>query len=333
MRRSTIALLLLLGSDQVSAQLRPRRVGGAGFNAMGQQEEVPAAATGTDGFEGMADLERMAEQLGANGGMPDMAKIMEMMAGGDLSNLMNNPMLKGLASANPELAEMLSNPELMKEKIAEVSQMLNSEEGMNMASKMMEEMQSVMTDPDKLQQALQQIVDNPALKGFANAVPGLAEALADPDALRNHVEKAAEIFQKMQDPEQMQERTRSALPLLPPPLPPLPLSLLPLLRRRCRRCRCLTERMPFASRVCAVLQGMGGMEGMAEQMKKMMSQLGAEGGSENDALANMLRGLGGLNNEDSMGGEAEGGGAEGLKERVARLLAEARLNDQGLDEF
>jgi len=287
MRRSTIALLLLLGSDQVSAQLRPRRVGGAGFNAMGQQEEVPAAATGTDGFEGMADLERMAEQLGANGGMPDMAKIMEMMAGGDLSNLMNNPMLKGLASANPELAEMLSNPELMKEKIAEVSQMLNSEEGMNMASKMMEEMQSVMTDPDKLQQALQQIVDNPALKGFANAVPGLAEALADPDALRNHVEKAAEIFQKMQDPEQMQE----------------------------------------------LLQGMGGMEGMAEQMKKMMSQLGAEGGSENDALANMLRGLGGLNNEDSMGGEAEGGGAEGLKERVARLLAEARLNDQGLDEF
>jgi len=229
MRRSTIALLLLLGSDQVSAQLRPRRVGGAGFNAMGQQEEVPAAATGMDGFEGMADLERMAEQLGANGGMPDMAKIMEMMAGGDLSNLMNNPMLKGLASANPELAEMLSNPELMKEKIAEVSQMLNSEEGMNMASKMMEEMQSVMTDPDKLQQALQQIVDNPALKGFANAVPGLAEALADPDALRNHVEKAAEIFQKMQDPEQMQERTRSALPLLPPPLPPLLLSLLPLL--------------------------------------------------------------------------------------------------------
>jgi hypothetical protein len=196
---------------------------------MGQQEEVPAAATGMDGFEGMADLERMAEQLGANGGMPDMAKIMEMMAGGDLSNLMNNPMLKGLASANPELAEMLSNPELMKEKIAEVSQMLNSEEGMNMASKMMEEMQSVMTDPDKLQQALQQIVDNPALKGFANAVPGLAEALADPDALRNHVEKAAEIFQKMQDPEQMQERTRSALPLLPPPLPPLLLSLLPLL--------------------------------------------------------------------------------------------------------
>jgi len=229
MRRSTIALLLLLGSYQVSAQLRPRRVGGAGFNAMGQQEEVPAAATGMDGFEGMADLERMAEQLGANGGMPDMAKIMEMMAGGDLSNLMNNPMLKGLASANPELAEMLSNPELMKEKIAEVSQMLNSEEGMNMASKMMEEMQSVMTDPDKLQQALQQIVDNPALKGFANAVPGLAEALADPDALRNHVEKAAEIFQKMQDPEQMQERTRSALPLLPPPLPPLLLSLLPLL--------------------------------------------------------------------------------------------------------
>ena len=167
MRRCTIALLLLLGSDQVSAQLRPRRVGGAGFNAMGQQEEVPAAATGMDGFEGMANLERMAEQLGANGGMPDMAKMMEMMAGGDLSNLMNNPMLKGLASANPELAEMLSNPELMKEKIAEVSQMLTSEDGMNMASKMMEEMQSVMTDPDKLQQALQQIVDNPALKEFA----------------------------------------------------------------------------------------------------------------------------------------------------------------------
>ena len=54
---------------------------------MGQQEEVPAAATGTDGFEGMADLERMAEQLGANGGMPDMAKIMEMMAGGDLISI------------------------------------------------------------------------------------------------------------------------------------------------------------------------------------------------------------------------------------------------------
>ena len=160
MRRCTIALLLLLGSDQVSAQLRPRRVGGAGFNAMGQQEKVPAAATGMDGFEGMANLERMAEQLGADGGMADMAKMMEMMAGGDLSNLMNNPMLKGLASANPELAEMLSNPELMKEKIAEVSQMLTSEDGMNMLA-------SKMTDQDKLQQALQQIVDNPALKEFA----------------------------------------------------------------------------------------------------------------------------------------------------------------------
>ncbi len=210
MLRSTIALLLL-ATDPASAQLRPRRVGGAGVNAMGQQEEVPAAGmdegAGAAGLSGLEGLEGMAQQLGANGGMPAMGKMMEMMAGGDLSNLLNNPMLKGLANANPELAQMLSDPEMMKEKIAEVAQLLNTEEGKGMASKMMEEMQSVMTDPDKLQQGLQQLVENPALKGFADAVPGLSEALSDPESMREQAEKTAELFQKMQDPEQMQECT------------------------------------------------------------------------------------------------------------------------------
>mmetsp|Transcript_43219 Transcript_43219/g.113517 ORF Transcript_43219/g.113517 Transcript_43219/m.113517 type:complete len:271 (+) Transcript_43219:58-870(+) len=194
--------LLFLGltcTPLVTAQLRPRRVGGAGVSATGQQEDVGMG--GDDA--GSGGLENLMNQMGGGAGGLDMAKIMESM--GDMSQLANNPMLKGLADANPEIAEMMNNPEVMKEKMAEMQQLFASEEGQNMAAKMMEEMQSVLTDPEKLQQGLQQLAENPALKGLADAVPGLADVLNDPEQLAEQSAKTAEMFQKMQDPAQMQE--------------------------------------------------------------------------------------------------------------------------------
>lgn len=295
----SILLLGLAFSPLASAQLRPRRVGGAAVNAMGQQEET------ADGEDPMAELAKLraenaalkAQAGGGAGGLDglaammnggaggfDMAKILESM--GDMSKLAENPMLKGLADANPELAEMLNNPEMMKEKMAEMAQMFSSEEGQGMAAKMMEEMQSVMTDPDKLQAGLQQLMDNPALKGLADAMPGLAEAMSDPESMREQVTKTAEMFQKLQDPEQMQE----------------------------------------------LLQQMGGAEGMQEGMAGMMKMLQGAGGVDSDALANMLSGLGGA---AGVGEDEEGG--ESLKDRVDRLMQQAGMNGDGaaaeLDEF
>jgi len=200
--RTWLLLLSLAFATLASAQLRPRRVGGAGVNARGQQEDVAIPSAQDDELAGLGGL---TEQLSSGGGgFPDMAKMMESMLS-DPSQMADNPLLKQLSQANPEIAKILNDPEMMKEKMAEFTQLMGSEDGSNMAAKMMEEMQSVMSDPEKLQQGLQQLAENPALKGLADAVPGLSEALSDPESMREQVEKTAEIFQKMKDPEQMQE--------------------------------------------------------------------------------------------------------------------------------
>lgn len=205
MLHRAILLGLVLASNSVLGQLRPRRVGGAAVNAMGQQEDMAADPMQADaGLEGLGadSIAEAMKAFGGEGGMPDMEKMMEMM--GDPSNLADNPLLKGLAESNPEVKEMLSNPEKMKDKMAEAMQMMQSEEGQGMAKKMMEQMSEVLTDPEKLQEGLQQLATNPALKGLADSIPGLKDVINDPEKLQEQASQTAALFQKMQDPEQAQ---------------------------------------------------------------------------------------------------------------------------------
>ena len=197
---SSLLQLALVGL--AAGQLRPRRVG---TSALGEQQE----AGGGGGFE--SDMvEPMAAQMGAaasafgGGGDMDLKGLMEGMGGGgDMAEMMqkmmggmdmeNNPMLKAMADSNPELAKLMSDPEAMKEQMAQVGKVMASEEGQQMAKKMMEEVQSVLTNPEKLQEGLQQLTSNPALKGLADAVPGLREVLDDPEAMQQQVAAASSL--------------------------------------------------------------------------------------------------------------------------------------------
>lgn len=184
-----------------SGQLRPRRVG---TNAMGEQEatltDVPTgggdamgAFGGAGGADPMAAMQQMLQGMGGEGGLD----IMEMMK--------NNPMVQQMAQGNPEMMEMMNNPEKLAEQMQQVQELMGSAEGQGMMANMMKEMQNVMTDPDKLKAGLEQLATNPALKGFADAIPGMKEMLEDPDMLAEQASKVAEVMQSMGDPEKMKE--------------------------------------------------------------------------------------------------------------------------------
>lgn len=164
---------------------------------MGGMEDMP-----TGGADAMGNMEGLAEAMGNM----DMGELLK-----DPSALLkgldpaNNPLLKGLADANPELAQMLSDPNALAEQMQQMTQLMQSEEGQQLAQNMMTEMQSILTDPEKLKTGLEQLGSNPALAGLADAVPGLREMLDDPEALQEQASKTAELFQDMQDPEKVQE--------------------------------------------------------------------------------------------------------------------------------
>jgi len=185
------SLLLLACAPTAHAQLRPRRVGAS---ALGETQEIPEVPAGNS-LGGVA--------AGGDNMMADM--LSNLASGQGLDALMNNPMLKGLMDSNPEIAKMMSDPEALQQQMAQMAQMMQSEEGQGMAKKMMQEMQEVLTDPDKLQAGLQQLTDNPALKGLADAVPGLRDVLDNPEAMQEQAQKTAELFQKMGDPDAMKE--------------------------------------------------------------------------------------------------------------------------------
>merc|ERR1719248_215040 len=71
--------------------------------------------------------------------------------------------------------------------------------------KIMQEMQSVLTDPEKLKTGLEQFATNPALKGLADSIPGMKEMLEDPEQLAEQASKVSEVMQNLQDPEKLQK--------------------------------------------------------------------------------------------------------------------------------
>lgn len=139
-----ITMFLLLTTAE--AQLRPRRVG---TSATGEQEmaaeDLMAAARGGGGLDalGGANLEeamaQMAQAFGGGAGGLDPETLLKGM------DPANNPLLKGMAEANPELKALLENPDALKAQMAQMTQMMQSGEGMEMMGKMMSEMQNVLT--------------------------------------------------------------------------------------------------------------------------------------------------------------------------------------------
>ena len=156
-----------------TAQLRPRRVG---VDPLGETVESSggAGAGGADQFNtaGMqAGLEQMMRAAGAGGGGE----------GGDLNamllnSLKDNPFLANLAESNPEIADLVNNPQArtlrrvtpprpgsharrvaqaLQSKMAEAMAALGAD-GTNLNEKLMEEFQSVLTDPEKMRQGLEQ---------------------------------------------------------------------------------------------------------------------------------------------------------------------------------
>lgn len=143
MRHGATFTVLTMLAGSAHGQLRPKRVG---TNALGEQQveftDVPSNAGGGADADPMAAM-RAAMQAGGGGGLEgmDMAALMKGMA--------NNPMMKQLAEslgeANPEVAELLNNPEAMAAQMQQMQQMMASPEGQETMQNMMKEMQSVMT--------------------------------------------------------------------------------------------------------------------------------------------------------------------------------------------
>lgn len=286
MSRWLLSLCLVL----VDAQLRPRRVG---TNAMGDQEavltDVPTGSSGAGGAAadgGMAEaMQAMQAALGGEGGDFDPTALLKNM---DFSN---NPMMKAMADANPELAKMMSDPEALQEQMGKMMQMMSSPEGQEMTQNMMKEMQSVMTDPDKLKAGLEQLSTNPALKGLADAVPGLREVLNDPDALAEQASKAAELFQNLADPEkagELKEQLASALG---------------------------GEGGEVMENLQKMMGGIGNAngEGMEEIMQRMAKMMGGDSSADGESDE-----FGALDE----GALDEGGGGDDLKARVREQMAQ-----------
>lgn len=171
------------------AQLRPRRVG---VNPMGEETA-------------MAD---------AGGATPDIEQLMKSMGGGADSlealsaSLKDNPLLQQALQANPEMEKLMSNPEELAKKMAEMQELMNSEEGKAASAKIMEEVQSVLTDPEKMRVGLEQFASNPLLKGVADAVPELKEVLSNPALMEESIAQAQKMFSGQgggMDAEKLQE--------------------------------------------------------------------------------------------------------------------------------
>jgi hypothetical protein len=292
MTRLCSCVLSLLLAAPVAAQLRPRRVG---TSALGEQE-VPMPTGGDDlsggglggnmgaGLAGMEGLEAMANAFGGEGGFDPAALLQGM-------DLENNPMLQGLANANPELAQLLSNPEALQEQMAKMAEMMQSGEGQELAQKMMSEMQSVLTDPEKLREGLEQLNTNPMLKGLADAVPGLKDVLNDPEQLELQAAKTAELFQSMSDPAKAQEMLASLG----------------------------ASGEGAAEGLQALQEALGGLANgdggdFAETQRKLLQALQGVGGGGGD--------------DDLLGGGGEGADGDLLKARVREQLA-AMMNGGG----
>lgn len=77
--------------------------------------------------------------------------------------------------------------------------MPSMEESMNMMKDMMNSpmIQEMLSDPERLEQSRQMILNNPMLKSMMAGMPGMEELLNDKDAWREAMQAAAQMYQNM----------------------------------------------------------------------------------------------------------------------------------------
>ncbi|KAL3927545.1 MAG: hypothetical protein SGPRY_002773 [Prymnesium sp.] len=226
MRGLSLCLLPLLLLHPSLAQLRPRRVG---VGSMGE-----SAAAADDSSEALSELMEKMSKRGMGGGVADMMNnpefmemmkdpeaMMKMMAKGQ-GMMESNPKMaeklmkgiEGAMGANPEVAELLTNPAklqaggsfrvaigiaqgAMSEKMAEVADMMNSDEGKELYSKMMQELETVISDPEMMRKGFEEFATNPMFKGLSESplVDCLVQtALSELGGFEGMQEKLAEMM-------------------------------------------------------------------------------------------------------------------------------------------
>jgi len=285
--------LLLLGSLALTgAQLRPKRVG---VSPMGEEmaggEDVGAADGAANG--GMAEL---LKAMGGAGGM-DMDALKNL---GESLN--DNPMfaqamqgmqgMQGNGEMADEMANLMANPEALAEKMGEIGKLMGSGEGQEATAKIMEEVQSVLSDPDKMRQGLEQFANNPMLKGVADAVPELQEVLNNPALMEESIAQAQKMFAGGLDGDKMQELMGNMFNQ-------------DALKEVLNNPELLQEGMKKAQ---ALFGGAGGAD-----LSQMMGQMGGAEGLQKLMAGGGLEGL--------MGGAGGAGGDSDLKERVRAQMA------------
>jgi hypothetical protein len=189
---TVLPLLLLLAPG--AAQLRPRRVG---VDPTGETDRWRAGAEDMD-----AKLARLAELgIGSDGMGADpqaqLAALQAAMADSDFdSEELAAVMRKGMAEAGQAMADMMANPELLQQRMADMLA-AGGADGHNI----LEEMGSVLTDPDKLREGMAQIADNPMFAKMAESMPGFSDALSDPALVEASIRQVTEAFAAMQGPD------------------------------------------------------------------------------------------------------------------------------------
>merc|ERR1719265_219077 len=170
---------------------------------------------------------------------------------------------------------------------------MNSDEGKEASAKIMEEVQSVLQDPEKMRLGLEQFASNPMLKGVAEAMPELQEVLSNPALMEESIAQAQKMFSGMGgglDAAKMQEM------------------------------------MGMMQQPDALKEVLSNPELLQEGMKKMQAMFGGGDGGAN--LADLMGSLGGKPGglEGLMGA---GAGDSDLKQRVRAQMAGMMRDREG----
>jgi hypothetical protein len=89
----------------------------------------------------------------------------------------------------------------MKESMEQMASMMNSPM-----------FQEYMTNPEKLEESRQMILNNPMLKGMMTGMPGLAELLNDPEKWRDAMMAAGDLYKNMDPDDLMKAMSGASLP-------------------------------------------------------------------------------------------------------------------------
>lgn len=109
-----------------------------------------------------------------------------------------------------EMEQYLQEAGISKDKLDEMKKafedmaggaggMPNLQEGIKAMTDVMNSpmFQEMMSDPEKLEQSRQMILNNPMLKGMMGSMPGMDTILNDPNAWRQAMQAAAELYKNM----------------------------------------------------------------------------------------------------------------------------------------